>query len=66
MQHLSVAARLHRSHENILGRHEGQLRVNARLDDRRVDHKPVRDIVYDAQAGIRCQERLGRNDPLVG
>ena len=55
---LSVSALLHHGHDDVLGGHEGQLLLNMPLDDARVHHQALADVLQRHQHAVRREERL--------
>ena len=63
---LSVSSGLDDSHDDVLGRHEGELLADTTSNDPRVDDKTLRDVLKSAEKDVGGEERLGNGNSAVG
>ena len=65
MHRLPVAARAHAAHDDLLGRHERQLVVDAATDARRMDLEALGDVGQQHDDRIGGEERFGNGEAAV-
>ena len=63
---LTITTLLDHGHDDVLGGHEGELLVDAALDDLGVDDEALGDVLEEGQEDVCGEEGLGQADTTVG
>ena len=66
MEILPIPTGLHGRHQDILGRHKGELTGEIALDHLGIDHHAIDDVQVNHQDRVDRQERLGENQAAIG